>query len=556
MRFSVRSKIFAAMGTALALVVAIGVDGLMGVESTHRLVGAMYATNVRAIVDVAETQRAVVDQRIAINRALVDTSTRNTGERVKQDVAKEAAAWARYYPSQVTSPEEKAAAERYIQLREAAMPLMQQQVELLDAGKTDEARQLLLTKTSVALGAMAEQIQAIVDMNAKEAAQASAEADASYAKTRYGALALLVVALVVLLVVALSIVRAVVRPLSSARALAQAIQDGKLNNVTAVTGNDEFTDTLRALDQMDKRLAGIVTDVRHISEQVTATAADMSQGNDDLSQRTQEQASSLEETAASMEELAATVKQNAEGAEQAKAMANALRTDAEDGSRVSHEATAAMGEITHASQQIGDIVSLIDEIAFQTNLLALNAAVEAARAGEQGRGFAVVATEVRNLAQRSAAAAKDIKALVASTVERVECGATLVARTGASLETIARGVRGVHAVVSEIAAASQEQSAGIGQVNQAVLTLDEVTQQNAALVEEASAASKNASDLSRELLRQVAFFTVAGEPAARVASVPAPSVAVPAKAAPAAGSRPMPAPAVALADGDTAWREF
>jgi methyl-accepting chemotaxis protein len=547
MRFSVRLKIFAAMGTALVLVAAVGADGLIGVSATHRLVQQMFASNVQAIIAVGETQKAIVDERIAVNRALVDTSTRNTTERVRKDEAEEGAAWARYYPSQVSTPEEKAAAEHYIALRAIAMPLLEQQVALLDAGKVDQARQLLLGQTAGALGKMAEQIQLIVDMNGKQAEEAAAEADASYAKTRYTAIALLGFAVATLLGVAFAIVRAVIRPLTQARSLAQAIQGGRLNNATLVTGNDEFTDTLRALAQMDQQLAGIVSDVRDISEQVTAAAADISQGNDDLSQRTQEQASSLEETAASMEELAATVNQNAEGAEQARHMADALRADAEQGGRIAHEAKAAMGEITQASQQIGDIVTLIDEIAFQTNLLALNAAVEAARAGEQGRGFAVVSTEVRNLAQRSASAAKDIKALVGPTVERVDAGAALVAQTGTSLETIARGVRSVHAVVSEIAAASREQSAGIGQVNQAVLTLDEVTQQNAALVEEASATSKNASDLSRELLRQVAFFQVEGR--AREVSIDAAPKARPTVTA----TTPRP---VALASGDAQWQEF
>ena len=258
-----------------------------------------------------------------------------------------------------------------------------------------------------------------------------------------------------------------------------------------------------------------------------------------------------------MEELAAAVKQNADGAEQARQLAMRVRGDAESGSQISAEAAEAMGQITQASKQIGSIVSLIDEIAFQTNLLALNAAVEAARAGDQGRGFAVVAAEVRNLAQRSAAAAKDIKGLVNSTVERVDVGASLVARTGTALEEIAKGVRTVSSIVEEIAAASQEQAAGIDQVNNAVVTLDDVTQQNAALVEEASAASKNASDLSQELLRKVAFFSVEGTEE-HVATKPARSTARQEKPAPSAASSFRPAPALAMAaagDGGM-WKEF
>ncbi|MDF4005121.1 methyl-accepting chemotaxis protein [Luteibacter sp. PPL552] len=553
MRFSVRAKIFSAMGLALALMLFLGGDGLLGVKTTYGLVRDIYQSNVLSILAVSDTEQDVVDERIALNRAIVDPSVHATVERIHTDAAKEAEAWARYYPANISSPEERKAAEAYIAERTAAMPLVEKDAALLDAGKTEEARQLLIGTTAAALGRMASRIDDLVRINTRQARVASETASDSYAHTRNVAIAALVVSVVALLTIATFLARAVVTPLSRARTLARAIQDGRLNNTTVVSGNDEFTDTLQALDEMDKRLAGIVTDVRHISQQVSSSAADISQGNDDLSQRTQEQASSLEETAASMEQLAAAVKQNADGAEQARQLAQRVRHDAEEGSQVSAEATQAMQAITQASRQIGEIVTLIDEIAFQTNLLALNAAVEAARAGDQGRGFAVVATEVRNLAQRSGAAAKDIKALVTSTVERVDTGAALVARTGTSLDAIATGVRSVNAIVEEIAAACQEQAAGIHQVNNAVVTLDDVTQQNAALVEEASAASKNAADLSQELLRQVSFFIVAGSHPSAVErggdAVPS-SRAVP---------QPTPAPqrSVAVVVGEESiWREF
>jgi methyl-accepting chemotaxis protein len=557
MRFSVRSKIFSAMGAALALVLILGSDGLVGVKDTYQLVQDIYGSNVLSMVAVGDTERALVDERLALNRGIIDASIRNTLARIRADEAKETAAWASYYPSKVSAADERAAADTYVALRKVAVPLVEQEATLLDAGKTDEARLLHLHTVSGALGKMAEGIDALVKINAKQAAAALDAAGNSYTHTRLVAIGVLVVSVLLLLSVAALLVRAIVRPLAKARSLAQAIQGGRLNNATQVSGNDEFADTLHALDDMDKRLASIVTDVRHISQQVSSSAADISQGNDDLSQRTQEQASSLEETAASMEQLAATVKQNAEGAEQARRLAQRVSGDAEAGSQVSVEATQAMTAVTQASQQIGEIVTLIDEIAFQTNLLALNAAVEAARAGDQGRGFAVVAAEVRQLAQRSGAAAKDIKALVASTVARVDAGAALVTRTGTALEAITSGVRSVNAIVEEIAAASQEQAAGINQVNNAVLTLDDVTQQNAALVEEASAASKNASDLSQELLRHVSFFSVVGvdkgeetskKPAVAKASIPhKPAERVPVVAA----HRLVPAGA-----DESVWREF
>ncbi|MGN6093734.1 MAG: methyl-accepting chemotaxis protein [Luteibacter jiangsuensis] len=559
MRFSVRAKIFSAMGIALALICFLGGSGVVGVKNTYALVEGIYQSNVMSMMAVTEAEKAVVDIRVALLRAIVDPSIKETGQRVRANIDREAAAWGRYYPAKVTSDEERKAAEAYIAEREKTLPLVSTELAMIEAGKTDEVKKMQIDVVGPAIARLASRIDELVRINNKQADAAAVAAETSYARTRYISLGALAVSLVSLLSVAVLLARSVLIPLSKARALAQAIEGGRLNNATAVSGNDEFTDTLRALDTMDRHLASIVTDVRHISQQVSSSAGDIAQGNDDLSQRTQEQASSLEETAAAMEQLAAAVKQNADGAEQARQLALRVRGDAEMGSQVSAEAGEAMGQITEASKQIGAIVSLIDEIAFQTNLLALNAAVEAARAGDQGRGFAVVAVEVRNLAQRSAVAAKDIKALVNSTVERVDAGASLVARTGSALEEIAKGVRSVSSIIEEITAASQEQAAGIEQINNAVVTLDDVTQQNAALVEEASAASKNASDLSQELLRKVSFFSIVGIEDESVQAKPAHPVRTVIRQE-SSHSAPLPvgrAVAVAaMADDGSAWREF
>ncbi|MDY1547944.1 methyl-accepting chemotaxis protein [Luteibacter sahnii] len=560
MRFSVRAKIFSAMGIALALMLVLGGVGLLGVKKTYALADAMYEANVVSIMNVAEAKQSIVNQRLALLRAIADPKLGGTAQRVHEAMTKEAAAWARYYPAKISSAEERQAAEAYIAERQKATPLVEKEIALLEAGKIDDVRLMQVGVVGPALGQLVERMDALAGMNSIKASQAATDAEARYVATRNLSVGSLAAAVIALLVVATLLARAVLVPLGKARTLAQAIEGGHLNNATVVSGNDEFTDTLRALDTMDRRLADIVTDVRYISQQVSSSAGDIAQGNDDLSQRTQEQASSLEETAASMEELASAVKQNADGAEQARQLTQRVRGDAEIGSQVSAEATEAMAAITQASKQIGEIVTLIDEIAFQTNLLALNAAVEAARAGDQGRGFAVVAAEVRNLAQRSAAAAKDIKTLVASTVERVDVGAALVGRTGTALSEIATGVRSVNAIVDEIAAACQEQAAGINQVNNAVVTLDDVTQQNAALVEQASAASKNASDLSQELLRKVAFFAVEEGTAKATAAEPvrAPVGKTVVDAAPAPTPAPVyrPVAAMAMAGDDTAWREF
>jgi methyl-accepting chemotaxis protein len=305
----------------------------------------------------------------------------------------------------------------------------------------------------------------------------------------------------------------------------------------------------------------LVKRVKSASSEVHTGAEEISKGNTNLSQRTEEQASSLEETASSMEEMTSTVKQTADNAGQANQLAMAARQQAEKGGAVVGNAVSAMAGINAASKKIADIIGVIDEIAFQTNLLALNAAVEAARAGEQGRGFAVVATEVRNLAGRSATAAKEIKGLIQDSVAKVDEGSRLVDESGRTLEEIVNAVKKVTDIVAEIAAASREQSSGIEQVNKAVMQMDETTQQNAALVEQAAAASQAIVEQAQALNELVAGYNVgdgesAGSPAPRERRAQArpwksgrPVKAVPAAAAP-------PAPRRAAVNDNSDWSEF
>ena len=265
-----------------------------------------------------------------------------------------------------------------------------------------------------------------------------------------------------------------------------------------------------SLNSAMTNLTTTLTTVREAASSVTSGAEEITKGNEDLSQRTSEQASSLEETSSAMEEMTSTVKQNADNAKQANQLAIAARDVANKGGAVTTKAVEAMGEINKSSKKIADIITVIDEIAFQTNLLALNAAVEAARAGEHGRGFAVVAAEVRNLAQRSATAAKEIKGLINESIQRVTDGSELVDQCGKTLEEIVGSVKRVTDIIAEISVASQEQASGIDQVNKAIMQMDETTQQNAALVEEATSASQSMKEQAMELMRQVGSFKMVG----------------------------------------------
>ena len=305
---------------------------------------------------------------------------------------------------------------------------------------------------------------------------------------------------------------AVVSPLHEAQMVLTAMAANDLTKLMTGTYEGEFDQMKTSLNGAIETLGTALRTVREAAESVTAGAEQITKGNEDLSQRTSEQASSLEETSASMEEMTSTVKQNADNAKQANQLAITARDIADKGGSVTVRAVEAMGEINKSSKKIADIITVIDEIAFQTNLLALNAAVEAARAGEHGRGFAVVAAEVRNLAQRSATAAKEIKGLINESIQRVSDGSELVNQSGKTLEEIVSSVKRVTDIIAEITAASQEQASGIDQVNKAIMQMDETTQQNAALVEETTSASQSMKDQAKELMSQVEVFkTPAGE---------------------------------------------
>ena len=359
--------------------------------------------------------------------------------------------------------------------------------------------------------------------------------------------------------------RGIVRPIREAVELAETVASGDLTRRIESSARDETGALLRALGHMNDSLVNIVGQVRSGTETISGASGEIAAGNLDLSARTEQQASALEQTAASMEELTGTVRQNADNARQANQLAQTASSVAVDGGAVVSQVIATMGSINASSRKIVDIIGVIDGIAFQTNILALNAAVEAARAGEQGRGFAVVASEVRTLAQRSAAAAKEIKTLIGDSVGKVDAGTKLVDQAGATMEQVVDSIRRVTDIMAEITHASTEQTGGIEQVNAAIAQMDQTTQQNAALVEEASAAAQSLQQEASTLARTVGAFRIeeshvrAAAPAAKAAPARAQlakPAARPAAAKPAATAKPAAEPSKAAVTAGDGWEEF
>jgi len=383
-------------------------------------------------------------------------------------------------------------------------------VRLVQGGDMEQAQTLmsgdmrpLLLRLKAATGAQAA-------LQKELAAKAAFDAEATYRSTALLMWGLGAAALALAALVAWRITRSITGPLRRALDVANTVAAGDLTSRIEVTTRDETGQLLAALKTMNASLARTVGTVRVGTDTIAVAASQVAVGAQDLSSRTEQQASALEEAASSMEELTSTVRQNADNARQANVLAEVASTVAARGGDVVKQVVGTMNDINASATRINDIIGVIDGIAFQTNILALNAAVEAARAGEQGRGFAVVASEVRNLAQRSAAAAKEIKTLIGDSTGKVETGSKLVAEAGATMEEIVDSVRRVTDIMAEISAASAEQSAGIEQINQAVTQMDQGTQQNAALVEEAAAAATAMREQSTLLAQAVAVFRIDG----------------------------------------------
>ena len=390
-------------------------------------------------------------------------------------------------------------------------------VKLFKEGDQDSAVQTLFKQAIPLQNTYFGKLDAILALQNKLMGQDSAEATESASNATMLMIGLLVLATVLSVAAGYLITRSVTGPLLQAVEVAETVAHGDLTADIDTSRKDETGRLLNALQEMVTSLKRTVGSVRASTDTINTAAAEIAAGNLDLSRRTEQQAASLEETASSMEELTSTVKQNADNARQANQLVVSAASHASEGGQVVGEVVDTMGAIKASSARMADIISVIDGIAFQTNILALNAAVEAARAGEQGRGFAVVASEVRNLAQRSAAAAKEIKELIDDSIAKVDAGGTLVDRAGATMQQIVASVQQVADIMNEITSASQEQSSGIEQVNTSIVEMDNATQQNAALVEQAAAAARSMQEQSERLVEAVAVFRMEGSAAAYAA---------------------------------------
>jgi methyl-accepting chemotaxis protein len=435
--------------------------------------------------------------------------------------------------SEEASAEEKSLLNQVKEAEGAAMPAIAKASELYLANNAMDATRVMVKEIRPAQKKWLEALDQLGKVEDKLNAQTQVDAEAAFASARNFMLVLLALAVALGILAATVITRGLLKQLGGepgyTAKIAGSIAEGDLS-IAIDTKSSDRGSLLIEMKQMRNSLVDIVSQVRRGTHTITTASREIAAGNTDLSSRTELQASSLEKTASAMEELTSTVKQNADNAREANHLAATASDVARKGGEVVSQVVGTMGEINSSASKIADIIGVIDGIAFQTNILALNAAVEAARAGEQGRGFAVVASEVRNLAQRSAAAAKEIKQLIGDSVEKIGRGSKLVGHAGETMDEVVASVKRVTDIMSDIANASAEQSAGIEQVNLSIIEMDGMTQQNAALVEQAAAAFQSLQDQAAELQRVVSIFKLAEGEEQAVVDAPAPAAATASRA--------------------------
>jgi len=539
------------MALLSVLMIFIGTAGILALNDTNAVLKNVNENSMVSMKSIMDAQIQIDRARLSIDRVALQPdapSAADTLSRAEGFLGASDKAWARYAALPFDDGEQVLATATNAARQALVKDGIHAAMKALREKNQPEIDRLMLTEVTRLFRIYADNAEKLSSYQLESATRQYNESQAGYHRNIAFSVGAIVVGLIAALVSTVLLLRAVMNPLTQALGHFNAIAAGKLTNTIDTSRKDEMGALMTGLATMQDSLAETVRNVRSGSDAIATASGEIAAGNLDLSRRTEQQAANLEETASSLEELTSTVKQNSDNARQANGLVNSASHVAVKGGEIVARVVDTMASISASSDKIADIIGVIDSIAFQTNILALNAAVEAARAGEQGRGFAVVATEVRNLAHRSASAAKDIKQLITDSVEQVYTGSALVNEAGATMEEIVNSVRRVNQIMDEISAAGGEQEAGIEQINTAVSEMDVVTQQNAALVEQAAAASQSMQEQAAKLADMVSVFQVTSNVAQPAAAAPVRTAKAPAK---------MPAKKLAIAaDSGGEWEQF